>query len=129
MCFTGFLGYGGHPRGQRVGVDPSLSYLLPLAHSCIQTAPAVRYCHYRQAVDRHVLGIYNKKSVIILEMTAMVRSSQELRGEDMLLHVKRQLLTGSNRKSHLTNQAQVYLEEPAGWQPDTSCPTAGWRRT
>ena len=63
VCLTWFLGYGGHPRGQRVGVDPSLSHLLPLAHSSIKTAPAICHCHYRQAVHRHVLRIYTWKKI------------------------------------------------------------------
>lgn len=57
VCFTWFFGYGGHPRRERVSVDPSLCDLLPLAHSCIKTASALRHCDYRQAVHRHVLWV------------------------------------------------------------------------
>lgn len=64
VCVTWLLGYSGHPRGQRVGVDPSLSHLLSLAHSCVQATPAVRHRHHRQAVHRHVLGVWTQTASV-----------------------------------------------------------------
>lgn len=101
VFFTWFFGYGGHPWRERVGVDPSLGDRLPLAHSCIKTATALRHCYHRQAVHRHVLWVWKRKVSLVFVVNHLFLCVQSyfIVGRRVLLIIKEHL--GLFRRAYL----------------------------